>query len=195
MAVFKAFKAFRPPSDKADKVASLPYDVMNSDEAREIKAKNPDSFIRIGKPEVDLEKDVNLYSDAVYNKGKENLENFIKDGLLKEDEIESYYLYAQTMNGRTQYGLVGCASVQDYLDDTIKKHEYTRKVKEEDRCNHVRVTNAHTGPIFLTFRDNEDISRVIKNTSAKKPETDFVADDGVGHTVWSITDSGDKEII
>jgi uncharacterized protein (DUF1015 family) len=195
MAIFKPFKAFRPPYDKAKDVASLPYDVMNSDEAREVKERNPNSFIRIGKPEVDLDNGVDLYSGTVYEKGRDNLQDFIKQGLLKEDEKESFYLYAQTMDGRTQFGLVGCASVEDYHNDVIKKHEFTRKKKEEDRCQHVRVTNAHTGPIFLTFRDNDTLTKVIEKVSSLKPETDIVAEDGVGHTVWPITDSGDIEII
>jgi len=195
MAIFRPFKAFRPPADKAKEVAALPYDVMNSEEARKVKEQNPNSFIRVGKPEVDLEKDINLYDKRVYEKAKDNLQDFISQGLLVEDQTESFYLYAQTMDGRTQYGLVGCASVDDYHNNVIKKHEFTRKLKEEDRCNHVRVTNAHTGPIFLTFRDTPVISNIIERISATNPETDIVAEDGVGHTVWPVSDESDKDIL
>ncbi|MER3329624.1 MAG: DUF1015 domain-containing protein, partial [Candidatus Kapaibacterium sp.] len=139
MAVFKPFKAFRPTSNKAKDVAAYPYDVVNSDEAREIVEGNPDSFLRVGKPEVDLDPNLSLYDEKVYAKGKENLNRLISDGIIVEDATPCFYVYSLTMNGRTQNGLVGCASVDDYWNDVIKKHEYTRKQKEQDRCEHVRV--------------------------------------------------------
>jgi len=195
MPVFKPFKAFRPKSDLAKQIAAYPYDVINSDEARNIVKDNPLSFLRVGKPEVDLAKDVDLYDSSVYLKGKENLNNLIKDGNLIEDSSSNFYVYAQTMNGRTQYGLVGCAAVEDYWNDKIKKHEFTRKVKEEDRCEHVRVTNAHTGPIFLTYKDNDMINAIVKRTITSKPDNDHTADDGIRHTTWIINNEDDKNLI
>lgn len=195
MPVFRPFKAFRPKSELAKAIAAYPYDVVNSDEARELVKDNPLSFLRVGKPEVDLPKDIDLYDAKVYNQGKENLNKLISDGNLVEDKSDSYYIYAQTMNGRTQYGLVGCASVWDYWDDKIKKHEFTRKVKEEDRCEHVRVTNAHTGPIFLTYKDNDTINSIVKKVISLTPDNDHIADDGIRHTSWLITDESDKKTI
>ncbi len=186
MAVFKRFKAFIPLPEKAKDIAAPPYDVISSSEAREYVKDKPFSFLHVGKPEVDLDPNINIYDSQVYQKGKENLNELINQGLLIEDADEYLYVYAQTMNGRTQYGLVGCASVEDYLDDKIKKHEKTRKVKEADRCNHVRVTNAHTGPIFLTYRENDEINSIVEKLTAKQPIIDFVADDGIRHQVWRI---------
>lgn len=195
MPVFKPFKAFRPKPEFAGKIAAYPYDVVNSEEAREIVKDNPLSFLRVGKPEVDLEPYVDLYSDQVYQKGKENLHKLIDDGNLIEDSEESFYIYAQTMDGRTQYGLVGCANVQDYWDDKIKKHEFTRKKKEEDRCNHVRVTNAHSGPIFLTYKDNETINKIVSEAVKSEPDNDHTASDGIRHTTWLIQNEDHKKTI
>ncbi len=186
MAIYRPFKAFRPKPEFAAEVAAKPYDVLNSEEAREEVKGLPLSFLHVGKPEIDLDPKVNLYDAAVYAKAKENLWNLINKGVLKEDPEPYFYVYAQTMNGRTQYGLVGCASVDDYWNDVIKKHEKTRKDKEEDRSNHVRVTNSHSGPIFLTYRDNEEINEMVKKVVAQKPENDFVALDGIRHQVWVI---------
>ena len=188
MAVFRPFVAYRPKPEEAGKVAAKPYDVLNSDEAREEVKGNPLSFLHVGKPEVDLDPSINTYDPAVYQKGKENLQNLVKEGHLVPDPELYFYLYAQTMDGRTQYGLVGCASVDDYWNDVIKKHEKTRKVKEDDRCNHVRYTNSHSGPIFLTYRDNEEINNIVDNVKAKDPDNDHVAEDGVRHTSWVIKD-------
>ncbi len=195
MAVFKPFKAFRPTSNKAKDVAAYPYDVVNSDEAREIVKGNPDSFLRVGKPEVDLAPDISLYDEKVYAKGKENLNRLINDGILVEDNSPCYYVYSLTMNGRTQNGLVGCASVEDYWNDVIKKHEYTRKQKEQDRCEHVRVTNAHTGPIFLTYKDDSDIHSLINKVKQNTPDNDHVANDGIRHQTWLIDMKEDIEFI
>ncbi len=188
MAVFRPFKAFRPPADKAAEVASKPYDVLNSDEAREEVKGKPLSFLHIGKPEIDLDRSLNPYDKAVYEKGKENLQKLIDDGNLVEDPKPYLYVYAQTMDGRTQFGLVGCASVDDYWNDKIKKHEKTREVKEADRCNHVRVTNAHTGPIFLTYRDVDEVNKIVDEIITAPPENDHVAEDGVRHQSWVIKD-------
>jgi uncharacterized protein (DUF1015 family) len=188
MAVFKPFKAYRPKPEYAKEVAAKPYDVLNSDEARKEVEGHPLSFLHVGKPEVDLDPSIDLYDPRVYQKAKENLQKLINDGVLVPDENEYFYIYAQTMNGRTQYGLVGCASVDDYWNDVIKKHEKTRKEKEEDRCEHVRVTNSHSGPIFLTYRDVDEINSLVSEQTKQTPEYDFIADDGIGHTVWVIKD-------
>ena len=189
MPVFKPFKAFRPTSELAGQIAALPYDVMNSDEARAEVAKNPKSFLHVGKPEVDLDPSVDLYDPKVYQTGSDNLQNYISNGEIVEDSTPSFYVYAQTMDGRTQYGLVGCASVDDYWNDKIKKHEFTRKKKEADRCEHVRVTNAHTGPIFLTYKDDDSINSKIAEIVKSTPDNDHTADDGVRHTTWVINDA------
>ncbi|MBM2814964.1 MAG: hypothetical protein HW421_1726 [Ignavibacteria bacterium] len=187
MAIFRPFKAYRPKPEFAAEVAAKPYDVLNSNEARREAEGHPLSFLHVGKPEIDLDPSINPYDASVYMKGKKNLTNLISQGMLAEDKEPYFYLYAQTMDGRTQYGFVGCASVEDYWNDIIKKHENTRKDKEEDRSNHVRVTNAHTGPIFLTFRDNEEISRIIDEVKQTAPDNDHVALDGIRHTSWVIS--------
>ncbi|MDX9790181.1 MAG: DUF1015 family protein [Candidatus Kapaibacterium sp.] len=186
MAVFKPFKAWRPEANKAALVASKPYDVLNSDEARIEAGTNAISFLHVGKPEIDLDPSLDIHDAKVYQKGKENLMNLIDSGILKEDPDRYFYIYAQTMNGRTQYGLVGCAAVEDYWNDIIKKHEKTRADKEEDRSNHVRVTNAHTGPIFLTYPDDEVVNSEVDRITQSEPEIDFVAADGIRHQCWVI---------
>ena len=191
MAIFRPFKAFRPVPQKAGDIAALPYDVMNSEEARREVEGKPLSFLHVGKPEVDLDPSIDLHDPRVYEKGKENLNKLIKEGNLVEDPEPYFYLYAQTMDGRTQYGLVGCASVDDYWNDVIKKHEKTRKDKEEDRCNHVRVTNSHSGPIFLTYRDNAEINNIIERVKFLSPDNDHTASDGIRHTSWIIKDKAD----
>ncbi|MCB2206502.1 DUF1015 family protein [bacterium] len=189
MATLRPFKAYRPKPELAAEVAAKPYDVLNSDEAREEVKGHPLSFLHIGKPEVDLDPSLDIHDAAVYEKGRENLQKLISDEVLVEDAAPSLYLYAQTMGEHTQYGLVGCAAVEEYWDDTIKKHEYTRKDKEEDRCNHVRVTNAHTGPIFLTYPDNPDVDAIVDGVRAQPPVTDHVAADGIRHQTWVINDA------
>ncbi len=189
MAVFKPFRAIRPKPEFASNIAAPPYDVVSSSEAREFVKDKPLSFLHVGKPEVDLPEDIDHYDRQVYEKGRENLQKLIDDGYLVEDSQPYFYVYAQTMDGRTQYGLVGCASVEDYWNDIIKKHEKTRKVKEEDRCNHVRVTNAHSGPIFLTYKDNAEIDAIISRVISELPENDHVAEDGIRHQSWVIKDT------
>jgi uncharacterized protein (DUF1015 family) len=169
-------------------VAARPYDVLNSEEARTEAAGNPLSFLHVGKPEIDLPRDTDLYDERVYAKGKENLQRLITDGVLREDATPSFYVYAQTMGGHSQFGIVGCASVHEYLDDTIKKHEHTRKDKEDDRTKHVEVTNAHTGPIFLTYRARPDLDALVARVCAGGPAVDFVASDGIEHRLWVVAD-------
>lgn len=186
MAVFKPFKAYRPKPELAVEVAAKPYDVLNSEEAREEVKGHPLSFLHIGKPEVDLPVGQNLYEEIVYLTAKMNLQKLINDGVLVQDPDDYFYLYAQTMDGRTQYGFVGAASVDDYWNDVIKKHEKTRKDKEEDRANHVRYTDSHSGPIFLTFPDNSELQKEIDKISSEKPNTDLTSADGIRHQVWVV---------
>ena len=192
MATIRPFKAFRPKPEFAGEVAARPYDVLNSDEAREEVKGHPFSFLHVGKPEVDLDPSIDLHDKRVYEKGKENLQKLISQKVLVEDSAPYLYVYAQTMGKHTQYGLVGCASVDEYWNNTIKKHELTRKDKEEDRCNHVRVTNSHSGPIFLTYRDNAEINNIVANVTSQSPENDHIALDGIRHQSWVIKD---KEVI
>ncbi|MGN0468550.1 MAG: DUF1015 domain-containing protein [Acutalibacteraceae bacterium] len=186
MAVFKAFKAIRPTEEKAAEVAALPYDVMNSDEAREAVKGNPYSFLHVDKAEIDLDKDTYIYDEKVYLKAKENLDKLVSDKILVQDEKPCFYIYRQIMNGRSQTGLVGCASIDDYMNNVIKKHEFTRADKEQDRINHVDYCDANTGPIFLAYRENDKISAIISDWQKNHaPVYDFTAD-GVANTVWVI---------
>ncbi|MGN0464043.1 MAG: DUF1015 domain-containing protein [Acutalibacteraceae bacterium] len=187
MAVFKAFNAIRPIPEMADKVAALPYDVMNSDEAREMVKGNPYSFLHVDKAEIDLDKSVKIYDEKVYLKARENLDRLVSDGICKKDDKQCFYIYRQTMNGRSQTGLVGCASIDDYNNNIIRKHELTRADKEQDRINHVDYCDANTGPIFLAYRENREIAEIISAWQKDhKPVYDFVTADGVGNTVWVI---------
>ena len=186
MAIIKAFRAIRPAEEFADKVAALPYDVMNSEEAREMVKDNPYSFLHVDKAEVDLDREINIYDKVVYETASGNLNKMIEDGVLKEEEKPCYYAYRQIMNGRAQTGIVVCTSIDDYMNNIIKKHEFTRADKEQDRINHVDYCNANTGPIFLTYRNNERISAIINESTEGKPVYDFVAEDGIAHIVWLI---------
>ena len=193
MAVFRPFQAVRPVPALADKVAALPYDVMSSKEAREMVAGNPHSFLHVDKAEIDLDPSVDIYDDKVYAKAAENLKKMQEDGTYLQDAKPCYYIYRQIMNGRAQSGIVGCASVDDYLTGRVKKHELTRADKEADRIRHVDTCDANTGPIFLTYRAREDVSAVMKDwMQAHSPVYDFVSEDGITHTVWVIDD--DKTI-
>ena len=190
MAILKPFRAVRPTTKYAKDVAALPYDVMTSDEAREIVKDNPYSFLHIDKAEIDLDKSVSIYDEKVYLKARENLDKLSSDGIFMQDDKDCIYIYRQTMNGRNQTGLVGCASIDEYINNTIKKHEFTRADKEQDRINHVDYCNANTGPIFLTYKDSEKINTIVSNwQNENKPIYDFVSSDGIAHTVWVIDDS------
>ncbi len=188
MATLRPFKGFRPTPEFAAQVASRPYDVLNSDEARSEAAGNPLSFLHVGKPEIDLPPDISPHDRSVYEKGKENLQKFIKDGILKEDPDRCFYLYAQIQGAHTQYGIVGCASVDEYLKNTIKKHELTRPDKEDDRTKHILATNAHTGPVFLTYRAQPTVGEIVNAVRVDQSVVDFTADDGVRHQLWVIKD-------
>ena len=185
----KPFKGIRPPKDLVTKVASRPYDVLNSDEARAEAEGNPMSLYHIIKPEIDFPVGTDEHDSCVYDKAVENFNSFIENGWLVQDTEEHYYIYAQTMNGRTQYGIVIGAYVDDYMTCKIKKHELTRKDKEEDRMKHVRINNANIEPVFFAFHDNEVLDQIIKEVTSAEPEYDFTAPDGFGHHFWVISDA------
>lgn len=189
MAILKPFKGLRPPADIAERLASRPYDVLNSEEAKEEAHGNHYSLLHIIKPEIDLPDDVDHYAQEVYDKARDNFELFRKNGWLTPDPTPYLYIYAQTMHGKTQYGLVGCAAVEDYLNNVIKKHELTRKVKEEDRMKHVRITNANMEPVFFSYPAVPEIDSIVENwVKNHTPEYDFTAVDGIGHHFWVIND-------
>lgn len=188
MAKVKPFRGLRPPKQFVEQVASKPYDVLSSEEARAEAEGNEKSLYHIIKPEIDFEPGTGEHEQKVYDKAVENFQKFQREGWLVQDEKEQYYLYAQTMDGRTQYGLVVGASVDDYLTGKIKKHELTRKEKEVDRMHHIEINNANIEPVFLSFPTNEVLERVIAQTAKTQPEYDFVSEDGVGHTLWCISD-------
>lgn len=189
MAVFRPFKAVRPVPALASKVAALPYDVMNSKEAREMVVGNPYSFLHVDRAEIDLDSSIDIYDKKVYAKAASNLKKMQDDGTYMQDSKPCFYIYRQIMNGRAQAGIVGCASVDDYLNNHVKKHELTRADKEEDRIRHVDACDANTGPIFLTYRGREDISAIVNGWMKEhKPVYDFVSEDDITHTVWVIDD-------
>ena len=189
MATIKAFKGLRPPKAIVKDLASRPYDVLNSAEAREEATANEYSLLHIIKPEIDLPEGTNLYSQEVYDKAKSNLEKFKEEGWLVSYDEEYLYIYAQTMFGKTQYGIVGCASVDDYMNNVIKKHELTRPDKEEDRMKHVRITNANMEPVFFSYPAVQKIDEIVaKYVQSNKADYDFTADDGVGHHFWVLRD-------
>lgn len=189
MAVFRPFRAVRPAADRAADVAALPYDVMNSAEARLAVEGKPFSFLHVDKAEIDLPAGIDPYDKAVYRKARENLDALEESGVCAQDETPCFYIYRQIMNGRSQTGLVGCASIDDYLGNVIKKHEFTRADKEEDRVNHVDFCDANTGPIFLAYRESDAVKAAIADWQAcHAPVYDFVTEDRIGNTVWVIDD-------
>ncbi|MCX6240713.1 MAG: DUF1015 family protein [Bacteroidetes bacterium] len=190
MAILKAFKGLRPPVEIVKDLASRPYDVLNSDEAREEAKGNPYSLLHIIKPEIDLPYGLDIHTRPVYEMARENFIMFKSNGWLKPDTKENLYIYAQTMNGKTQYGIVGCAGVTDYMNGVIRKHELTRKDKEEDRMKHVRITNANMEPVFFTYPAVREIDEIVsKFVSSNAPVYDFTSDDGIGHHFWVIEDN------
>ena len=196
MAVIKPFKGVRPPKSMVEEVASRPYDVLNSEEAREEANGNEKSLYHIIKPEIDFPIGTDEHDPAVYDKAVENFKMFQEKGWLVQDDKENYYVYAQTMNGKTQYGLVVGAYVHDYMNGVIKKHELTRRDKEEDRMKHVRVNNANIEPVFFAYPDNTELDAIVAKYTAREPEYDFVAPgDGFGHTFWVIDGKEDIDRI
>lgn len=188
MSILRPFKGYRPTPELCPQVAALPYDVMSSAEAREMVKDAPYSFLHVDRAETDLDPSVDIYSPEVYQKAADNLKKMIADGIYIQDEKPCMYIYRLTMNGRSQTGLVACASIDEYINNKIKKHELTREDKEQDRIRHVDACNANTGPIFLTYRGQAEIDGLIAEETAKAPVYDFVSEDGVGHTVWVISD-------
>lgn len=192
MATIKPFKGIRPPQNLVERVASRPYDVLNSAEARAEAEGNEMSLYRIIRPEIDFPVGTDEHEPQVYDKAAENFAIFRRNGWLVQDEEESYYVYAQTMNGKTQYGLVVGAYVDDYLNGVIKKHELTRRDKEEDRMKHVRVNNANIEPVFFAYPSNAEVNAIVVKYTATNPVYDFVAEhDGFGHQFWVISDKAD----
>ncbi|MDH6356861.1 DUF1015 domain-containing protein [Parabacteroides sp. PF5-9] len=188
----KPFKGIRPPKQWIEEVASRPYDVLNSEEAREEAKGNEKSLYRIIKPEIDFPEGTDEHDPAVYLKAAENFNLFQEKGWLIQDQQDHYYVYAQTMEGRTQYGLVVCACVEDYMNGKIKKHELTRRDKEEDRMKHVRINNANIEPVFFAYPDNSELEKLVAKYTARRPEYDFVAKlDSFGHTFWIIDEEKD----
>ena len=196
MAIIKPFRGIRPPQDLVEQVVSRPYDVLNSVEARAEAGDNEKSLYHIIKPEIDFPEGTDEHDPRVYSKAAQNFEKFQQEGWLVQDKKDCYYIYAQTMNGKTQYGLVVGAYVPDYMNGVIKKHELTRRDKEEDRMKHVRVNNANVEPVFFAYPDDAMLDEIVRKYTAEKPVYDFVApDDGFGHKFWVIDDDKDIERI
>lgn len=188
MATIKPFRAIRPAKGMEEKIAALPYDVYNRKEAKEVVLKNPKSFLAIDRAETSFPDDTDTYADCVYERAAQMLWDGVKNGDFITEQSPCFYLYQQCMDHRIQTGIVGCAGVDDYLNNVIKKHENTREDKELDRIRHVDTCNAQTGPIFLAYRRNEELTKIIKTWQKNEPIYDFVSDDGIGHRVWVIDD-------
>jgi uncharacterized protein (DUF1015 family) len=186
MSIIRPFRALRPRADLAEPVAALPYDVMSSEEARLMVKGNPYSFLHVDKAEIDLQPDIDMYDEQVYQKARMNLEQMTKEGVLQQDPEARFYIYRQIMNGRSQTGIVACCSIDEYLTNKIKKHEFTRADKEQDRINHVDICDANTGPIFLTYRNRKEINEIVNDWCQGSPSCHFQSDDGITHTVWVI---------
>jgi uncharacterized protein (DUF1015 family) len=187
MAILKPFRGIRPVKSIVKEIAARPYDVLSSEEARDEADGNPYSLLHITKPEIDMDPEVDIHSQPVYDKAVENYKKFRESGWLVQDDMEKLYIYAQTMKNRTQYGIVGCVAVEDYLDGIIKKHELTRPDKEEDRMKHIRINNANVEPVFFTYRSVTEIDKIVFTfVKANEPEYDFVADDGIEHHFWVV---------
>ncbi len=186
MSIVKPFKGLRPKPEFAGEVASPPYDVLNAKEARAMAANNPKSFLRVNKAELEFDDNVDQYSRQVYQRGKDNLQKLIDDKIMIRDEKPCFYLYRLTMDGRAQHGLVALASVEEYDKGLIKKHEHTRPEKVNDRANHITFLEAQVGPVFLTFRSNQNIKELFAKITSDKPQVDFTADDGIKHEFWVI---------
>lgn len=191
MATVKPFRGIRPPRNLVEQVASRPYDVLNSDEARAEAAGNPKSLYHIIKPEIDFPAGTDEHDERVYDRAVENFQAFRQNGWLVQDDADHYYIYAQTMDGRTQYGIVVAANVHDYVNGVIKKHELTRRDKEDDRMRHVRINNANIEPVFFAFPDNEILETIIRKVTSAEAEYNFTAPDGFGHHFWVVDDPAD----
>jgi uncharacterized protein (DUF1015 family) len=195
MAKLKPFRAWRPRLDVCAQVASPPYDVLSSSEAREMAADNPLSFLHVVKPEIDLDPGTNVYAPEVYSMGATNLKRLMDDGVLVQEKAPALYLYRQRMGDHVQTGLVAGASVDEYEADLIKKHEHTRPVKEDDRTRHIDTLDANTGPVFLTYKAQPEIDALVERLSVAEPAYDFVAPDGIQHVLWVVDEAGDRDAL
>jgi uncharacterized protein (DUF1015 family) len=195
MAIVKPFAALRPKPELADRICELPYDVMSSEEARQMASGNSLSFLHVSKPEIDLPPATDLYSAEVYAKGKENFQKLIAQGALVQDTQPCFYLYRQVMGKHSQIGLVAAASCEDYLKNIIKKHEFTRPDKEDDRVRHIETLNSQTGPVFLTYRAVPALDEFVTKKTAEKPTIDFTGKDGVRHSSWIVSDAAGIKLI
>lgn len=191
MAIIRAFRALRPVAEKAELVASVPYDVVTTEEARELAKGNPYSFLHVIRPEIDLPEGIDPYDEMVYKKARENMEKLITQKVLLEETESSLYVYRLTANGHSQTGVVGCLSVEEYDENIIKKHELTRKEKEDDRLRHMLATSAHTGPVLITFKNSMEIKELFEKNTLEEPLYDFTADDGIRHTIWKVKNTGE----
>jgi uncharacterized protein (DUF1015 family) len=189
VAVIRPFRALRPPTDKAKEVASVPYDVVNTEEARQMATGNPLSFLHVSRPEIDLPEGTDIYSDAVYRKAWENFQRMKDEGLLEEESTPSIYLYRLIMGEHEQIGVVACCSVDEYDQDIIRKHERTRRDKEDDRTRHIMTLRAQTGPVFLTYRPTSTVDMMVMETTMADAIFNFTAEDGVEHTIWRVPDA------
>ncbi|MDX2437808.1 MAG: DUF1015 family protein [Acidobacteriota bacterium] len=195
MARIQPFRGWRPRPDLCSEVASPPYDVLSSAEAREMASDNPVSFLHVVKPEIDLDPNVNVYSPEVYATGAANLKKLMDDGVLVREATPALYLYRQRMGDHVQTGLVAGASVDEYEADLIKKHEHTRPVKEDDRTRHIDTLNANTGPVFLTYKATPDVDRLVERLTEAEPTYNFVAPDGIQHVLWVVSEVGDRDAL
>lgn len=195
MATIRPFQSVRPAKELASSIAALPYDVYNREEARAVVLNNPSSFLKIDRAETQFSPDTDMYDQAVYDKAKNTLAQMIEDGAFIKDKEPCFYLYSLTMNGHTQTGLVGCASIDDYLENRIKKHENTREDKELDRIRHVDTLSAHTGPIFLAYHGNDELNQLIIAAKEKAPLYNFISDDEVRHEIWKINSKNEIDTI
>lgn len=195
MATVRPFAALRPKPELASRICELPYDVMSSEEARQMADGNPLSFLHVSKPEIDLPPGTDLYSAEVYAKGKENFEKLIAEGALFQDKKPCYYLYRQVMGQHSQLGLVAASSCEEYLSGVIKKHEFTRPDKEDDRVRHIETLNSQTGPVFLTYRAVAALDELFASVTQGQPDVDFTGKDGVRHTAWTVSDAATLKII
>lgn len=195
MATVTPFAALRPTPELAAQICELPYDVMSSAEAKNMAAGNPLSFLRVSKPEIDLPEGIDLYSEEVYLKGRENFQKLIADGSLRRDASPMFHLYRQVMGSHSQIGLVGLASCQEYRDEIVKKHELTRPDKEDDRVRHIEALDAQTGPVFLTYKAQPAIDALVSRITSAAPEIDFTAPDGVRHSSWPVVEMADMDFL
>jgi uncharacterized protein (DUF1015 family) len=195
MCIIVPFKAVRPPKELVRDVASYPYDIIDTEEARTITENNPISFLHVVKSEIDLPSHIDIHDERVYRKAKENFYNFLHEGTLFQEHKPCFYIYRQQMGDHRQYGIVGCASVDEYMSGRIKKHELTRPDKQADRTQHITTVNAQTGPVFLAYRRKESLDLIVQEIVDGVPEYDFTADDGISHTAWVVSDENIIDII